>query len=63
VAFTTQHAPLLNWGCAACTVLGVLIQLLRQRRQGLKHAVRATAPAKNWDLHAHHAALTAGSSS
>jgi hypothetical protein len=62
VAFTTQHAPLLNWGCAACTVLGVLIQLLRQRRQGQK-PVRATAPAKNWDLHAHHAALTASSSS
>lgn len=31
VAFTTQHAPLLNWGCAAGTVLGVLVQFLLQQ--------------------------------
>jgi hypothetical protein len=36
VAFTEQHAPLLNWGCAACTVLGVLLQLVLQRRRGHK---------------------------
>jgi len=32
VDFTTRQAPLLNWACAAATVLGVLVQLLLQRR-------------------------------
>jgi len=44
VAFTTQQAPLLNWSCAACTVLGVLIQLLMQRRSGQKGAGKSPGP-------------------
>jgi hypothetical protein len=33
VAWTRKYGPLLNWGCAALIVLGILVQFLLERRQ------------------------------
>ena len=32
VAWTRKYGPLLNWGCAALMVLGILVQFLLERR-------------------------------
>ncbi|HZV06984.1 MAG TPA: hypothetical protein VE999_18015 [Gemmataceae bacterium] len=36
VAWTTKNGPLLNWGCAALIVLGILVQFLMERRRHRK---------------------------
>lgn len=33
VAWSTKYGPLLNWGCAALIVLGILVQFLLERRR------------------------------
>lgn len=33
IAWTRENGPLLNWGCAALIVLGVLVQFLLERRR------------------------------
>jgi hypothetical protein len=36
VAWTSKNGPLLNWGCAALIVLGILVQFLLERRRRRK---------------------------
>jgi hypothetical protein len=36
VAWTRKNGPLLNWGCAALIVLGILVQFLLERRRHRK---------------------------
>ncbi|HTU17061.1 MAG TPA: hypothetical protein VMG10_03300 [Gemmataceae bacterium] len=36
VAFTQKNGPLLNWGCAALVVVGILVQFLLERRRRRK---------------------------
>lgn len=36
VVWTNKHGPLLNWGCAALIVLGILVQFLLERRRRRK---------------------------
>lgn len=36
VAWTTKNGPLLNWGCAAVVVLGVVVQFVLDRRRQRK---------------------------
>jgi hypothetical protein len=40
------HMPLLNWACGACTVLGLLMQFLLERRRKRAEKKRAEAKAK-----------------
>jgi hypothetical protein len=44
VAFAERNAPLLNWACAAGTVLGLLAQFLLERRRRRLQARKAAAP-------------------
>jgi hypothetical protein len=41
VAWTRQNGPLLNWGCAALIVLGMLVQFLWERRRQRKAEPKA----------------------
>jgi hypothetical protein len=42
-AWATKNAPLLDWGCAAFAVVGVLVQFLLERRRRRRRAERAQA--------------------
>jgi hypothetical protein len=42
-AWATKNAPLLDWGCAAFAVVGVLVQFLLERRRRRLRAERAQA--------------------
>jgi len=45
VAWTDKNGPLLNWGCGALVVLGILVQfLLERRRQRKKEAAAEPEP-------------------
>jgi hypothetical protein len=44
VAWTQKNAPLLNWGCAALVVLGILVQFLLERRRQRKEQKAAEPP-------------------
>ena len=43
VAWTGKNGPILNWGCAALVVMGILVQFLLERRRQRK-AERAAEP-------------------
>jgi hypothetical protein len=50
VAWTRKNGPLLNWGCAALVVTGVLIQFLLERRRQRKGQPSAEPEAQPIDI-------------